>query len=64
LVDIESGKRERSFRTSHILSAPKDIPTPETFFNPKILVSSSYLPPPTTLPILDSVNLTSKIEPV
>ena len=64
LLETDEGKRLRSLSTSHILSAPKDIPTPETSFKPKMLVNSSYLPPPTILPMLESVNFTSIIDPV
>ena len=45
-------------------SIPKEMPTPETSSKPKILVRSSYLPPPAILPIFMSLDLTSKIDPV
>jgi len=50
-------------KQSYILSAPKDIPTPEMPGNPKVPVRSSYLPPAQMLPGKSFV-VTSMMVPV
>ena len=59
-----SGYKFNDSSAIQILSKPNEMPTPEIFLKPKIPVKLSYLPPPPILPILKSIVLTSKIDPV